>query len=121
MLIRGAALANRFYVGDGWTPTLIADLIITPSDPLEKLDAILLRLPDDTEGGIHCSVLTTDEQSAVLLQDDNCVMWAYYVVYESSVVFDRKQVEAHDYQPFSLSSGEIHECDQDFGQKNTWR
>ena len=75
MKITGASLVNRFYIKDGWTKELVADLMLTPD-----IDRVILRY--DTKE----------------VKNDSKPI--YYAVYDLSVVFDREKAEQHEYKPF---------------------
>ena len=75
MRIRGASLVNRFYIEDGWTKQLVADLMVEPN-----VDKVILRY--DTKE----------------VKNDSKPI--YYAVYDLSIVFDREKVEQHEYESF---------------------
>jgi hypothetical protein len=72
MIIIGAALANRFYISDGWTREKVAKLLFN-----QNTQHVIPRIFKEND-------------------PDN-----YFAVYEASVIFISEEVAKHEYRPYS--------------------
>jgi hypothetical protein len=106
MIIRGAALANRFYASDGWTAELVAELL---SDP----DVRWVTTRYENEGVMP-----------MLAHDEETNGPTYFAVYEHGIgvppkppPFLRSKISKHEYRPFKMGELQL-ECDMNFSDKN---